>query len=117
MTTAMRTSKVHKKCLEKIEELGLKSLMGVKGRSKLFDLIDNLPLTAPVDVMHQMYLGVGKVLLQVIVAKRAKKDMENINSMVANLEVRFFFQLFFLTRALKLSFFSSLMTSREKWRL
>ena len=91
MTTAMRTSKVHKKCLEKIEELGLKSLMGVKGRSKLFDLIDNLPLTAPVDVMHQVYLGVGKVLLQIIVAKTVKKDMENINSLVANLEVRSFF--------------------------
>ena len=32
--------------------------LGVKGRSKLFDIIPNLPLTCPVDTMHQCLKGV-----------------------------------------------------------
>ena len=36
---------------------------GVKGRSKLLAVVSNLPLTAPVDVMHQLFLGVAKDLL------------------------------------------------------
>ena len=77
--------------------------MEVKGCSKLFDLIENLPLTAPVDIMHQVYLGVGKVLLQVLVARTVKKYMEIFISMVANLEICFFSN--YQNRSMKLYFF------------
>ena len=37
---------------------------GVKGRSKVFDVISNQPLSSPIDPMHQIFLGVAKDLLQ-----------------------------------------------------
>ena len=40
-----------------------KETQGVKGRSTVFSLIPNQPLTSPVDVMHQLLLGVAKELL------------------------------------------------------
>ena len=36
---------------------------GVKGRSSIFSVIPNQPLTSPIDVMHQLMLGVSKDLL------------------------------------------------------
>ena len=65
----MRTAEIHNECLRILERQRLKSFKGVKGKSQLFDLIPNLPLAAPVDAMHQVYLGVTKVMMQVIVDK------------------------------------------------
>ena len=59
--------------------------MGVKGPSALFKLIPNLPLTAPNDVMPQVYIGVKKVLLRVIFDKTMKVDLESLKVSVSRL--------------------------------
>ena len=38
--------------------------LGVKGRSYLFKVIPNLPLTCPVDSMHQCLKGVAKDIIK-----------------------------------------------------
>ena len=40
-----------------------KITQGVKGRSKIFSVIANQPLSSPVDTMHQLFLGVSRDLL------------------------------------------------------
>ena len=66
----MRTIEGHAEDVQQIQRENLNSIRGIKGPSILFELIPNLPLTAPYDCMHQVYLGVTKVLLQVIIKKR-----------------------------------------------
>ena len=83
----MRTPDVHQNCIEILERQNFTAFKGVKGRGKLFDIIPNLPLAAPIDVMHQVYLGVAKVLLHVIVSKTVKSDIESINNIVRSLKV------------------------------
>ena len=85
--TSMRTPDVHQNCIEILERRNFTAFKGVKGRSKLFDIIPNIPLAAPIDVMHQVYLGVAKVLLHVIVSKTVKPDIESINNIVRSLKV------------------------------
>ena len=85
----MRTPEVHNECLQKLETENLRSYRGVKGRCKIFDLIDNLPLAAPVDVMHQVYMGVSKVLMIVISSKTAKGDLEVLDRLVQSIQVSF----------------------------
>ena len=63
------------------------AFMGVKGPSPLFDLIPNLSLTAPSDVMHQVYIGVTKVLLRVIYDKSLKVDLECLKYSVNKLRL------------------------------
>ena len=82
----MRTPKLHAQCIENLERCKLKSFKGVKDRSWLFDIIPNLSLTAPVDVMHQIYSGVTKVNLQVIVSKKVKNDIEAVSQWVRNIQ-------------------------------
>ena len=84
----MRTAEIHNECLRILERPRLKSFKGVKGKSQLFDLIPNLPSAAPVDAMHQVYLGVTKVMMQVIVDKTRKTDIASINSLIQGLKVR-----------------------------
>ena len=36
---------------------------GVLGGGKIYDLLPSLPLTAPIDILHQLYLGVADELL------------------------------------------------------
>ena len=85
----MRTPEVHNECLQKLETENLRSYRGVKGRCKIFDLIDNLPLAAPVDVMHQVYMGVSKVLMIVISSKTAKGELEVLDRLVQSIQVSF----------------------------
>ena len=85
----MRTPELHEKHLKEIEQNHLRVYRGVKGRSKIFALIPNLPLAAPIDVMHQVYLGVAKVLLQVIAKKTARSDLQLIESAVKTIAVFF----------------------------
>ena len=56
---------------------------------KILALIPNLPLVPPLDIMHQVYLGVAKFLLQVIAKKRARSDLQLIESAVKNIAVIF----------------------------
>ena len=48
---------------------GASSVFGVKGRSAFNDLVIGLPLTAPVDYMHCVLLGVFPELLKLIIGK------------------------------------------------
>ena len=84
---AMRTPEVHQSHLRMIRENNLTSYMGVKGPSALFKLIPNLPLTAPSDIMHQVYIGVTKVLLRVIFDKTMKVDLESLKVSVSRLRL------------------------------
>ena len=83
----MRTSKIHKECLQILREEKCKPVKGVKGPSQLFSLISDLPLTAPIDVMHQVQIGVTKVMLSVIEAKTIKSDKERLNQIFSSLQV------------------------------
>ena len=57
---------------------------GVIGRSHLENLLANLPLTAPIDYMHQVLLGVTKSFLNLIVIKLSVTNKETI---IATLKV------------------------------
>ena len=73
----MRSFDAHMQNIQELErgsvdelrvELGRKAdceikTLGVKGRSKAFNLISNQPLSSPVDPMHQLFLGVAKDIL------------------------------------------------------
>ena len=73
----MRSFDAHMQNMQELErgsvdelrvELGRKAdceikTLGVKGRSKAFDLISNQPLSSPIDPMHQLFLGVAKDVL------------------------------------------------------
>ena len=85
--TSMRTPDVHQNCIELVERRNFTAFTCVKGRSKLFDIKPNFPLAAPIDVMLQVYLGVVKVVLHVIVSKTVKSDIEYINNIVRSLKV------------------------------
>ena len=64
-----------------------KPCKGVKGYTYLSDILRGLPLTAPVDSLHQIYLGVTKVILRVVVAKTAKVDMKDLDEMAKSIKV------------------------------
>ena len=84
----LRTTELHDECLRKLESENLPAYRGVKGRSVLFGLVDNLPLAAPIDVMHQVYLGVAKVLLQVIRDETRRYYSESLARAVKTIEVQ-----------------------------
>ena len=54
-----------------------------------FALIPILPLAAPIDVMHQVYLGVANNLLQVFAKKTARSDLQLIEIAVKIIAVIF----------------------------
>ena len=83
----MRTSRLHEIHVKKVEDENLKSFRGVKGQSKLFKIINNLPLSAPVDCMHQVYIGVTKVLLQVIKKKTFANELECIKKVISKIRL------------------------------
>ena len=83
----MRTQHIYSEHLQKVQMENLQHYMGVKGVSPLSKLVKNLPLTAPPDVMHQVYLGVTKVLLQVIVKETHRTDMECLRHTVSSIKL------------------------------
>ena len=85
-----RTTEMHKDHIKEVLSIKLNSYKGVKGPSKLLDIIDFLPLTAPSDCMHQVYLGVTKVLLQVIVSKLAKSNLVRVRSIIDGIKASIF---------------------------
>ena len=60
---------------------------GVKGKAAIADLIPHTPLSAPIDYMHQVLLGVGRTLLHIVKASLGKKVLQ-INRTVQQLKVR-----------------------------
>ena len=83
-----RTAELYDECLRKFESENLPAYRGVRGRNVLFDQVDNLPLAAPIDVMHQVHLGVAKVLLQVIKDETRRYDSESLTRTVKTIEVQ-----------------------------
>ena len=83
----LRTSEIHSSHLQLLREENFNSFMGVKGPSFLFKIIRNLPLSAPPDCMHQVYIGVPEVLLQVILMKTSRIDLECLKLTVSKINL------------------------------
>ena len=83
----MRTSELHEKYFKQIERNRLLVYRGVKCRTKVYSLIPNLPLTAQIDVMHQVFMTVTKVLLQIIQKKTTRSDLLTIENGVKYIAV------------------------------
>ena len=64
---------------------GASSVFGVKGRSAFSDLVIGLPLTAPVDYMHCVLLGVFPELLKLIIRKMTTSIKREVNDIVNSL--------------------------------
>ena len=62
----VRTPSQYKSYLYLMEEDGLKSFSGIKGHCAVSDLLEEIPLTAPIDYLHQVLLGVTRALLFVV---------------------------------------------------
>ena len=60
---------------------------GVKGRSKLLSIISNQPLTSPIDVMHQLFLGVAKDLLTFFYECMISERKHRLNAFLSELSV------------------------------
>ena len=61
------------------------NVVGVKGRSEFSRVIDGLPLTAPVDYMHCVLIGVFPELLKVCYKSSSAKEREEINRKTSGL--------------------------------
>ena len=85
-TFKMRDTDTYHQVLQEVT-LTKKPIKGVKGPTKLSAILRGLPLTAPVDSMHQVYLGVTKVLLGVVVKKTAIVDKKEMDDLAASIKV------------------------------
>ena len=72
-------------CAETIGEDGPVNVVGVKGRSAFADIVDGLPLTAPVDYMHCVLLGVFPEVLKLCYKALSTENKIKINIVVSNL--------------------------------
>ena len=68
---------------------GLKSSRGVKGPSLLSNFLPNLPLSAPIDYMHQIALGVGRTVLEHIQKEIGNSALMEIKNIVRTMKVSF----------------------------
>ena len=97
----MRSFDAHMQNIQELErgsvdelrvELGRKAdceikTLGVKGRSKAFDLISNQPLSSPVDPMHQLFLGVAKDILLHHYERMRPEHKTEINIFIDSLDL------------------------------
>ena len=74
---------IHK--AELLSSSGSQNVFGVKGRSAFSDIVCGLPLTAPVDYMHCVLLGVFPELLRLIIRKLTTATKREINDIVSSL--------------------------------
>ena len=70
---------------ELLQSSGQVNVYGVKGRSAFSDLMDNLPLAAPVDYMHCVLLRVFPELLRQLLKKSAAMSKREINEVIQSL--------------------------------
>ena len=68
---------------------GLKSSRGVKGPSASSNFLPNLPLSAPIDYMHQIALGVGRTVLEHIQKEIRNSALMEIKDIVRTMKVSF----------------------------
>ena len=97
----MRSFDAHMKNIQELErgsvdelrvELGRKAdceikTLGVKGKSKAFDLISNQPLSSPIDPMHQLFLGVAKDILLHHYERMRPEHKTEINIFIESLDL------------------------------
>ena len=83
----LRTKARHENYLDFIQREGLETFRGVKGPSAVSHIIDNLPLTAPIDYMHQVLLGITRSLLFSIKNYTKKANLEKLNSAAETIEL------------------------------
>ena len=83
----LRTKSRHESYIDLIQREGLETFRGVKGPSALSHIIDNIPLAAPIDYMHQVLLGVTRSLLFSVRNQTKKSDLEKINSAVGTIQL------------------------------
>ena len=60
--------------------------LGVKGRSKIFDIVPNLPLTCPIDTMHQCLKGVAYDVIKFFAEQLSSTEIAKIDKAIS--EVR-----------------------------
>ena len=82
----MRTSATHKK-LQSIAQRRGSPNYGVKGPAEIFDVVPHLPLTAPVDYMHQVLIGVTRIVLHGLKSQIGSSNLEIFNNSLQNLKV------------------------------
>ena len=82
----MRDFETHDQHIKMAQISRTKSYLGVKGIAKVSELLQNIPLSAPIDYMHQVLIGVNKVMLQLII-RRPKKEVIEIDEMVKAFKV------------------------------
>ena len=54
--------------------------LGVKGRSKIFDIVPNLPLTCPIDTMHQCLKGVAHDVIKFFAEQLSSIEIAEIDN-------------------------------------
>ena len=67
----------------------LKSSRGVKGPSALSRFLPHLPLSAPIDYMHQIALGVARVVLDLVGKEMKNTAREQMKNAVDRIKVSF----------------------------
>ena len=86
----MRTPENYEEHLQYIEaNPQLDKYCGIKGPSAIFSLVPKLPLTAPIDYMHQVLLGVARTVLILIKDElRTVKDWNLYKDDITRIKVR-----------------------------
>ena len=84
----MRSSTTHKN-LQSIAQRRGSPHYGVKGPAEIFDVVPHLPLTAPVDYMHQVLIGVTRIVLLGVKSQIGSSNLEIFNNSLQNLKVYF----------------------------
>ena len=83
----MRTPSQYKSYLYLMEEDGLESFRGIKGHCAVSDLLEDIPLTAPIDYMHQVLLGVTRALLFVVRSNTCRSGLVKISDCVSSIQL------------------------------
>ena len=87
---AMRTLESYKLYFSTLtRNPGLKPSRGVKGPSVLSNFLPNLLLSAPIDNMHQIALGVGRTVLEDIQKELSNSALMEIENIVRTLKASF----------------------------
>ena len=63
-----------------------KFTQGVKGRSKIFSVIANQPLSSPVDTMYQFFLGVSRDLLTYFYDRMKAGSKRKLNKILLGIQ-------------------------------
>ena len=72
-------------CAENFDAEKPLNVVGLKGRSAIADLVDGLPLTAPIDYMHCVLLGVFQELLKLCYKSLSSDDKTTTAQIVSDL--------------------------------